>query len=95
LPNPALKPTAKVALASVDADGVKAPKNVYPETNKVQLEILPIVPNGSSKHVSAQHALNTRTANLAQTTLFVDGALTATNAVRLTLMALSMATVTI
>jgi len=78
----------------VDADGVKAPKNVYLETNKGLLETLPTVPNGSSKHVSALHVLNTRTANLAQTILSVDGALTTTFAVRPILKALLMATVT-
>jgi len=78
----------------VDADGVKAPKNVYLETNKVQLETLPTVPSGSSKPVSAQLVLNTRTASLARTIPSVDGALTTTSAVRLILKALLMATVT-
>jgi len=63
---------------------VKAPKNVYPETAMVLMEILLIVPNGFSNHVSALNVLSTPTVDLVQTIHFVAGALKATLALKLT-----------
>jgi len=94
LPNPAPRLTAKAAQASLDADGVKAPKNVYLVTASVPLEIRPIVPNGSSNHVLAQNALNIPTVAPVQMIHFAAGVLTAEFAVKLTRKVLSMATAT-
>ena len=94
LPNPARQLTAKVVLVLADADGVKAPKNVYLEIDKVHWETLQIVLSGSSKHVSVPLALNTPIASLVQTIHFAAGALITMFVVRLIATASLMATVT-
>jgi len=61
-----------------DADGVKTPKNVFPETRRDPTDLLKIAQNGFSKAVSVQNVLSTKTVPLAHLIHFVAGAPTPT-----------------
>jgi hypothetical protein len=87
LPNPARQLTVKVVPSLTDADGAKAPKNVYLEIAKDQAETQQTVLNGFSNRVSALNVLSTQTVDLAQTTLFVGGVPTTMFVVKLITMA--------
>jgi len=50
---------------SVDADGVKTPKNVYQETKMVLAEMLITAQNGFIKHVSVLNVMSIKPAKLA------------------------------
>jgi len=50
---------------SVDADGVKTPKNVYQETKMVLAEMLRTAQNGFIKHVSVLNVVSINPAKLA------------------------------
>jgi len=75
-----------VAPPKKDADGVKAPKNAYQETQRDLTEMLIIAQNGFSKPVSVPNVLSIKTVNLALLTHFVAGARTPVLVVRQFLM---------
>jgi len=92
-PNPAQRTVVLDVPPLMDADGVKAPKNVCQETESDLAETLETAQNGFSSPALAQNVTSIKHVKPVQLMHSVAGVRTPELALRLTTMALSTATV--